>query len=546
MMGKQRSNQAKLFYYDISLEQRIPANHLLRQINEVIDFNFVYDEVQDCYGVKGNVSVPPPVIVKLMLLLFLYNVRSERELVDSLAYRLDWLWFCNYDFDSDIPNHSVLSKARARWGLDVFETLFAQVVAQCVQTGLVNGRKIHMDGSLVDANASNNSVIKGSEKLVEQLKQQLQSEMTKLDEPLDADSESQNSEDPSGTKKYYKPKNKGMVSTTDPDAAIVRKGPHGPRARYKTHRVVDDQCGIITATETTSGNVEENAKLIDLVDQHEKNTYVNVETVVADNQYGTADNFRQCHQRGLCSHMGDMLGPQLRKGRREGIFSYDDFTYHPDSDTYTCPAGQTLTRRKHKKTRQAYEYACRGSICRDCQRRTECTRAQGGIARTIKRHYNQEAIDIARQQSHSPSAKRDRIRRKWLMEGSFGDAALRHGFKHSRWRGLWRQRIQDYLIATVQNLRKLVHHMHTVPRQIASRQTLYGRLIRYNCLLGCDQSNSSGYYLIHDVGIISNRNDIKNKNGGSVMALGNSPLRENSVIGLRLNHVFWPSLIPHS
>ncbi|MFC1763221.1 transposase [Planctomycetota bacterium] len=109
MMGKQVSNQAKLFYYDISLEQRIPANHLLRQINEVIDFSFVYDEVQDCYGVNGNVSVPPPVIIKLMLLLFLYNVRSERELVDSLAYRLDWLWFCDYDFDSDIPNHSVLS-----------------------------------------------------------------------------------------------------------------------------------------------------------------------------------------------------------------------------------------------------------------------------------------------------------------------------------------------------------------------------------------------------------------------------------------------------
>lgn len=476
MMGKQSPCQAKLFYYDLSLEDRIPDNHLLRQIKERIDFDFVYQEVKDRYGTKGNVSVPPPVLIKLMLLLFLYDVRSERELISSLSYRLDWLWFCDYDFDSDIPNHSVLSKARKRWGLDVFDPLFARTVAQCVDAGLVNGRKIHMDGSLIDANASNNSVVKGPEPLIRQLREQLQSELTKLDEPLESDlkdTSENDSDTPTGPKKYYKPQNKRMVSTTDPDATIVRKGPHGPRARYKAHRVVDDQCGIITAIETTSGDVEENSKLMSLVDQHERNTHSKVDTVVADNQYGTADNFRQCHERGICSHMGDILSPQLHKGRREGIFGYDDFVYYPQSDTYICPAGETLTRRKHKKTRQAYEYACSQSVCRVCQLRPQCTKATAGVARTIKRHYNQEAIDAARQQSHSPTARRDRRRRRWLMEGSFGDAATQHGFKRSRWRGLWRQRIQDYLIATVQNLRKLVQHTYRRTRRVASMRAIF-------------------------------------------------------------------------
>ncbi len=478
MMGKQPASQPKLFYYDLSLEKRIPQDHLLRQIKEIVGFDFVYEQVEDRYGVNGHVSVPPPVVIKLMLLLFLYDVRSERELIRSLSYRLDWLWFCDYDFDSDIPNHSILSKARRRWGLEVFETLFTRAVAQCVTAGLVNGRKIHMDGSLVDANASNNSVVKGSEKLIEQLKEQLQSELTKLDDSVELeceDTQEDESDPPTDAQKYYQPKNKGMVSTTDPDATIVRKGPHGPRARYKTHRVVDDQCGIITATDTTSGDVEENAKLMDLVDQHEQNTHAKVDTVVADNQYGTADNFRRCHERGICSHMGDILAPQLKKGSREGIYGYDDFVYDPETDTYRCPAGQILTRRKHKKTRQAYEYACRGSICRDCPQRSACTKAKGGVARTIKRHYNQEAIDAARAQSHSRAAKRDRIRRRWLMEGSFGDATTQHGFKRSRWRGLWRQRIQDYLIATVQNLRKLVYHRYRRPRRIASMRALLSR-----------------------------------------------------------------------
>ena len=460
MMGRQTKTDPRLFYYNINLENRVPAKHILRTIKETIDFDFVYKQVNDCYGHIGNVSVPPPVILKMMLLLFLYDVRSERELMETIPLRLDWLWFLGYDLDSDIPNHSVLSKARIRWGVDVFESLFAQVVGQCLLAGLVDGSKIHVDGSLIDANASNNSIVKGSSELIEQLRDQLRTETSKLDDPIDEPS--------NRPKKYYNRKNKGMVSMTDPDSAIVRQGKGQPRARYKSHRVVDDRVGVITAVETTSGDVEENSKLMDLVDQHSRNTDSEVDTVVADTQYGTADNFRQCHERQIRSHMGDLLAPQAKKGRREGIFGYDDFLYDARTDTYTCPAGQILTRRKHKKTRNAFEYACSKSICQGCHLRSNCTRAKHGAARTIKRHYNHEAVDAARKQSHSYAAKRDRRRRKWLMEGSFGDATTRHGFKRARWRRLWRQQIQDYLIATVQNIRILMRHLHTRPAQASA------------------------------------------------------------------------------
>ena len=492
MMGKQPQQESKLFYYGLCLEDRIPRDHLLRKISTTVAFDFTYGLVQKHYGTKGNVSVPPPVILKL-LLLFLYDVPSERELMRTLPYRLDWLWFLGYDLDSEVPDHSVLSKARRRWGSEVFETIFAKGVGQCVQAGLVNGRKIHMDGSLVDADASNNSVCKGPEVLIERLRQELRGEMVKLNEPeppspppsepvgtdlsqpgeppeLQSPTPSEPTAEPQrrGTKKYYQPKNRGMVSTTDPDAAIVRKGPHGPRARYKHHRVVDDLCGVITAVATTAGDVEENAKLMDLVDLHEKNTSRQVETVVADTQYGTADNFRACQQRGIASHMADLSVAQAQRPQNQGIFGIEQFGYEPQSDTYRCPAGQTLTRRKHKKQRQAYEYACPAATCRTCSIRSQCTRAEGGVARTIKRHYEQEAIDQAKAQSHSRAAQRDRQRRKWLMEGSFGDAATHHGFKRARWRRLWRQRIQDLLIATVQNLRTLVRHAGAPARAVCA------------------------------------------------------------------------------
>jgi transposase len=379
MMGRQPPCEAKLFYYGLCLEERVPPDHLWRQIRRAVDFDFTYDLVRKRYGRKGNVSVPPPVILKLMLLLFLYDVPSERELLRALPCRLDWLWFLGYDLDSAIPDHSVLSKARRRWGAEVFETIFARGVSQCVQAGLVNGRKIHLDGSLVAANASNNSVCKGPQVLIERLKKELRGELSKLDEPEPssptpsapaptaasaavppaaslsvAASPAPPDEPPQQeTKHDYQPKNRGMVSTTDPDAALVRKGSLASRARYKHHRAVADLCGVITAVETTAGDVEENAKLLGLVDQHQKNTGRTVETVVADTQYGTVDNFRACHERGIISPMADFALTQIPKHQKQGIFGLAQFVYDRTTDTYRCPAGQTLTRRKHKKQRQA-------------------------------------------------------------------------------------------------------------------------------------------------------------------------------------------------
>ncbi|MGZ3597547.1 MAG: transposase [Syntrophales bacterium] len=161
MMSYQSGHQPKLFYLQINLEERIHGQHILRSIRSRIDFDFIYHEVRDSYGENGNVSVPPPVILKMILLLILYNVRSERELMNTIPFRLVWLWFLGYDLDSIIPNHSVLSKARVRWGLSVFKNFFERIVWQCVEAGLVDGTKLFMDLSLIQADASNNSVIKG-------------------------------------------------------------------------------------------------------------------------------------------------------------------------------------------------------------------------------------------------------------------------------------------------------------------------------------------------------------------------------------------------
>src|ERR1700740_3034639 len=130
MMGE-RDPQKPLWNYQVNLDKRVRSDHPLRRINETLELDFVRRGVARFYGTKGNVSEDPVVIMKMMMLLFLDNVRSERELMRIIPERLDYMWFLGYGLDDTVPDHSVLSKARKRWGQKVFVSLFCRVLGQC-------------------------------------------------------------------------------------------------------------------------------------------------------------------------------------------------------------------------------------------------------------------------------------------------------------------------------------------------------------------------------------------------------------------------------
>jgi transposase len=144
-MMDEEDSQVPIWSYRVNLDKRVRDDHPLRRIRAALDLSFVRKEVAHTYGRRGNKSVPPEVIVRMMLLLFLDDIKSERELMRTIPERLDYLWFLGYGLDDPIPDHSVLSKARKRWGKEVFLSLFSRVVQQCVEAGLVEGRKIHID-----------------------------------------------------------------------------------------------------------------------------------------------------------------------------------------------------------------------------------------------------------------------------------------------------------------------------------------------------------------------------------------------------------------
>lgn len=436
MMGCEPPGQDNLFSYDVVLERRVRPDHPLRRIKRAVDFSFIYDEVKDTYGTRGNVSVPPAVILKLMLLLIMYDVRSERELMETLPERLDWLWFLGYNLDTPIPDHSVLSKARRRWGEEAFRTFFERIVVECSRQGLIDGTKIFMDASFIDADASNNSVAD-----TKALKTQLNERYRELKERL-TENES-----------TYSEVNTRFISTTDPDASIVRQGGR-PKLRYKTHRAVDAKSEVITALHVTRGAVNEAHCMTTLVDIHASNTGIEPETVVADSKYGTIENLLVCRDRQTKAHIPALRIRIKDTGSREGIYPDDRFIYNKETDTLTCPAGQKLVRRTFHHQRNTVEYAAPKKVCRTCKLRNECTRNKTG-GRSVQRHARKEELDEMLANTQNPSAKRDIKARQHLMERSFA-RSVRYSFDRARWRGLWRVAIQEYLVCTLQNIMTLI------------------------------------------------------------------------------------------
>jgi hypothetical protein len=318
-----------------------------------------------------------------------------------------------------------------------FKRFFERIVLQCAEAGLIDGSKMFVDASLIDADASNNSVVD-----THKLKRYLNKSYKRLENRLDEIKATKNT-----------PSDSRYISTTDPDASVTRHGKGKSKLRYKTHRGVDEKHEIITATKVTPGSVDDGHVLEDMIDAHESNTRQKLKTAVADSKYGTTENYLLCHDKEVKAHIPSLEQTHKGSGRRKGIFTKEVFSYDQETDTFICPAGQTLRRRNYNKKRKKYEYKASAKTCAQCELRNQCTRDKGG--RTLKRHERQDDLEIMLREATSKSARRNIKHRQDLSERSFA-RSTRHGYQRARWRMLWRMEIQDFLIAALENIKVLI------------------------------------------------------------------------------------------
>ncbi len=480
MMGQRRFG-SKL-YYQFSLDRLVPQDHLLRRIAAAVDFSFVRPLCRPFYSHTGQPSVDPVVLFKLLLIGYLYGVTSERRLAQEVQLNLGYRWFLGYDLDEATPDHSVLSKARARLGSAVFEEFFRRSIELCRQAGLLAEGPVYVDSTLIQAGASLDSLGRRAE--LAQPPLPIAEYLRRLNQENDApEAEGQKDAEPGGgpapPSKPLRP-NQELVSRTDPEATLVDRPNFGRHLADKAHLAVGGRNGqVITAAVATTGAAADEHLLGAVLWQHHRLSRLGIPEVVADAKYGTTFNFLYLGRLGIPAYL-----PTTRFGNmRKDIWGREHFQWLPDEDAYQCPAGQQLKRDANLNTTQRVKYRAPQGSCAVCPFRAPCS--PSGSARTIHRSWAQDFAEAAAELLASPLGKQRMVERQIYVEGAFGLAKELHGLRRTRFRGRWRVQIQVWLTAAAMNIKKAVRSMGEHPRHAAALlvrflvgawATVFGRL----------------------------------------------------------------------
>jgi len=468
MMGKQEF--APKLYYQLSLDRLVPQDHLLRQIATAVDFSFVYPLAKPHYSHTGQPSVDPVVIFKTMLIGYLYGITSERRLMGELQVNLAYRWFLGYDFDEVIPDHSVLTKARSRLGMDVFEKFFERSIKICAEAGLLDEGPVYVDSTHVGAAASLESLVKREEAVRPPIPVKDYIRKVYKDNPVpegegdDTSSPTTNNKTPerestTGLDCYTKKqshgkKNEEYVSRTDPEATIIHNIRGGLRLAYKAHVAVSGKRGlVVTAAIATTGITGEEHLLNDVLRCHTRHTGMQVKEAVADTRYGMLANYVSLDQAGITA----FIPPHERTNGINGFWGKDHFRYVPEQNTYICPAGKTLKPFGMCEGKKRVAYRCEHGTCQVCQLSKRCT--PYGNSRKITRFVDQRLVEEARERLENPAGKELMRQRKIRIEGIFALGKELHGLRRTRLMGRWKVQIQLWLTATVINLKRAVKEL---------------------------------------------------------------------------------------
>ena len=415
MMG-QRQFAPKL-YYQLSLDNLVPEGHLLRRIAAALDFSFVRPLCRPFYSHTGQPSVDPVVLFKTLLIGYLYGITSERRLMNEIQVNLAYRWFLGYDLDEGTPDHSVLSKARARFGMEVFERFFQRSIEMCREAGLLAEGPVYVDSTLIQAAASLDSMARKGE--LAQPPLSVSEYVHRLYQENDAEPEDGVAPVPTPRDSAPSPRsfsrragwprrpNKELQSRTDPEATLVNRPEFGRHLAYKAHLAVAGRDGqVITAAVATTGAAADEHLLAEVLWQHRRLSRLGVPEVVADAKYGTTANFLYLGQLGIPAIIPTTRFDNMRKD----IWGREHFLWLPEEEAYRCPAGQRLRRYANMPATRRVKYQAPKGSCAVCAFREQCV--PSGRERSVHRSWAQGFVEAAEERIASPLGKQRMVERQ--------------------------------------------------------------------------------------------------------------------------------------
>ena len=428
----------------VTLEELVPADHLLRKIAGAIDFSFIRERVAHLYCPdNGRPALDPVVLFKLLFIGYLFGIRSERQLMREVQVNVAYRWFLDLRLTEKVPDASTLSQNRRRRFADstIYQEIFDEIVLQAIGRGMVEGKVLYTDSTHLKANANKNKYD------VVQVEQKPSEYLSLLEAAITQD-RAEHGKKPLLPKDDESPPTKEVkISRTDPESGyMVREGkPKG--FFYLDHRTVDAKHAIITDTHVTNV-VHDSQPYLARLDRQIERFGFTVKSVGLDAGYFTPAVCQGLEERSIDGVMG-----YRRPAHQSGYFYKRQFTYDAATDSYRCPEQQVLL---YKTTnRLGYrEYHSDAAQCGGCAQRSQCTRS-ANHTKVVTRHVWEDAKERVNERRLTERGKRLYARRKETVERSFADAKELHGHRYARMRGLAKVLEQCLLAAACQNMKKI-------------------------------------------------------------------------------------------
>ena len=458
MMGRRRREQGKLFY-EFRLEDRIPANHLLRRMNVFVSAALadLHNMLEPYYSEIGRPSVDPELMVRMLIVGYCYGIRSERRLVQEVELHLAYRWFCKLDLDDEIPHHSTFSANRlGRFReSDVLRHVFERVVWSAMATGLVKGEGFAVDASVLEANASRYHGVPPEELdwTNEQRQRRAVAEYLAAIETEQAETERPHSQDGDGPEqpRHRQPERKApkVISPSDPSSAWTAKANKRVQFGYGLNYLIDVENAVIVDVEATPARTfDEVAATKTMIDRTQACFDLKPKRLIADTAYGTGKFLGWLvKEKKITPHI-----PVWDKSSRDDVFSRADFIWDKKQGHYICPNGKLLRTSGTVHEGHTLLYRASKRDCESCPLRAKCcTTAE---ARKIPRDLHEDARNLARRKMTTKAFAKSRDERK-RVEMRFGHLKTHHGFERLRLRGLSGARDEFHLAAIVQNLKTM-------------------------------------------------------------------------------------------
>src|ERR1700739_3512414 len=440
MMGRLNHEQEQ-FFYSFRLDEAVPNDHPVREVAAVLDLSWVHSELPPYYPRIGRPSIDPALMIRMLIIGYVFAIRSERALCRDVRVNLAYRWFCGLSIEDKIPDHSAFSRARNERfrDSDIFRSVFERVVEACIRAGLVGGQEFAVDASLIVADANKQRSLPGSQWRKELGAQAASRAMRDYLATLD--------DAAFGGASEVTPK---FVSPSDP-AAQWTGAMRGPAFfAYADNYLIDVKFGIIVDVEASRAiRQAEVGAAKTMIERTEERFDIKPAYLAADTAYGSADTLNWIvNEKKIAPHI-----PVIDKSKREdGSLSRDDFTFDKARNVYICPQGKLLHTTGYVHDGTTLLYRARVSDCGPCPLKPRaCPKAP---ERKIPRSIHEDARALARDLVGTPAFEQSRRNRK-RVEMLFAHLKRILRLGRLRLRGPRGAQDEFTLGAIAQNLRRL-------------------------------------------------------------------------------------------